>query len=35
MYVAFGIYVVGLWVTLTMAPETGSMDLHHAGSLSH
>ncbi|OXI32044.1 MFS transporter [Burkholderia aenigmatica] len=35
MYVAFGISVVGLWVTMTMAPETRSMDLHHAGSLSH
>ncbi|OLL27399.1 MFS transporter [Burkholderia sp. SRS-W-2-2016] len=35
MYVAFAISVLGLWVTLAMAPETRSMDLHHAGSLSH
>lgn len=34
MYVAFGISVVGLWVALAMAPETRSMDLHHAGSVS-
>ncbi|SDS22861.1 MFS transporter, putative metabolite transport protein [Halopseudomonas litoralis] len=35
MLVAFGVSVVGFVVSLFMAPETRSMDLHLAGSLEH
>lgn len=35
MFVAFGISMVGLVVSLAMAPETRAMDLHRAGSLKH
>ncbi|RRW40638.1 MFS transporter [Pseudomonas luteola] len=35
MFVAFGISMVGLIVTVLMAPETRSLDLHKAGSLSY
>lgn len=35
MFVAFGISMTGLLVSWLMAPETRSMDLHHAGSLGH
>ncbi|WP_321945321.1 MFS transporter [Paraburkholderia sp. J10-1] len=34
MYAAVGISVIGLWVTVAMAPETRAMDLHHAGSVN-
>lgn len=35
MIVAFGISMVGLLVTWIMAPETRSLDLHQASSLSY
>ncbi|WP_322400119.1 MFS transporter [Massilia luteola] len=34
MYVAAGVSLVGLWVSWLMAPETRSLDLHQAASLS-
>lgn len=35
MFVAFGVSMVGLFVTWLMAPETRSLDLHQASSLSY